>query len=254
MVLQLRDGDVQWRCAVDEHKAQHAFGPQGLALAAIAQNLCRSLAEHWAAGSGEWRPPFEGAALADVSEFTARDAESAMDLSLRTQSSLYELLSAYEIPVQARTVGIVRQVQQVIRRQRHHQHLEKRFGRELDMGAAAGALRVDFLGQHYACYFLSLTSSTRGVELNTERALAKLYELQALRRFVQERRQSLGLFDDERPRQFELLAVGDEAQPPQRQAMARITVLADRGEVRTRALPHAGAAAEHVIEMERLAA
>lgn len=253
-MVQLRSGTVHWQCALDERKAEHAFGQRGAALAAIAHRLCQSLAQCWERGEGKWSPPFEGAALTLDEAFSARDHESALDWALRTQSSLYELMQAYEVSAQARPRGIVQQVRQAIRSAAQHKHLERRFSRDLDMGQAAGTLRVDFLGQHYACYFLNLTHSARGVELNTERALAKLCELQALRRFVQERQQSLGLLDDERPHQFELLAVGDKAQAPQRQAMARITVLADRGEVRTRALPHVDAAAEHVVAMERKAA
>jgi len=254
-VVRLHDGQVHWRAAIDERKAEHAFGAQGVALYAIAQQLCQALAAHWALGTREeWRPPFEDATLAQVDEFTARDVESALDFALRSQSSLYTLLSEYEIPVQARPAGIVRRVQQLVRRQQTHRHLEKRFGRELDIGRNAGVLRVDFLGQNYACYFMQLTESERGVEGNTERALAKLYELQALRRFVQGRPKSFGLLDEERPSAFELIAVGDKNHAAQRQALARITLLADKGEVRTRPMHDVQAAAEHVINMERKAA
>ena len=234
---------------------EHAFGAQGAALHAIAQHLCQSLEAHWASGDqAEWRPPFEGAVLAQVDEFTARDTESALEFALRSQSSLYTLLAEYEIPAQARTHGIVRQVQQQVKRQHSHRHLEKRFSRELDMGRTAGLLRVDFLGQNYACYLMGLTQTMRGVEGNTDRALAKLCELQALRRFAQGRRKAIGLLDEERPTAFELLTVGDKTQAAQRQALARITLLADQGEVRTRTMPDVYAAAEHLISMERRAA
>lgn len=254
-VLQLTDGSVAWRCAIDERKAGQAFGARGQALHAIAQQLCLSLAEHWKAGERKaWRPPFEGAELAQAEDFSARDADSAFDFTLGAQSSLYGLLEGYELDTATRPQGIVRQVQQAVKQQRA-QHLQRRFGRELNMGSAAGTLRVDFLGQHYACYFLALTHSARGVEGNTERALAKLYELQALQRFVQARRPALGLLDEERPASFELLTVGDpHKHAVQRQALARIELLADHSQVRLRPLRDVPAAAEHVVQMERQAA
>jgi hypothetical protein len=255
VVVQVGGGTVFWRSALDRRKAAHAFGADGEALVAITERLCESLADHWTHDKGgEWRPPFDGAMLAQVEEFTARDATSALDHALRMDSSLYVLLSAYEMKSQARPSDIVRRVKSVITRREQSAHLGKRFGRALDMGHEAGTLKVDFLGQNFACYFLALTQSQLGVESNTERALAKLYELAALRRFVQKRRKSLGLFDDERPHRFELVAVGLRDKAPQRQAYARIETLADDKEVLVRSIEDAPTAAAHVIQMERAAA
>lgn len=254
-MVQLADGQVFSRTAIDERKAQHAFGAQGAALYAIAHQLCASLHAHWLAGDrGEWQPPFEGAQLAAVDNFTARDADAALDFVLGVQSSLYALLDAYEISSKGRTQGIVQRVQRIVTRQHQCKHLSKRFGRELQMGTDAGTLKVDFLGQNFACYLHGLTESNLGVDNNTVHALAKMAELQAVRRFVQGRRKTFGLLDEERPHHFELIAVGKPQQGPQRHAMARITMLADKREVRVRALPDADAAAEHLVQMERKAA
>lgn len=100
IVVRLSNGEIQLRCSVDTHKAEHAFGASGAALAAVAFNLCESLAHHWQnTGSPEgWKPPFEGAKMARVTEFTARNADSALELAMGQQSSLHALLAAYEIP------------------------------------------------------------------------------------------------------------------------------------------------------------
>jgi hypothetical protein len=255
VVVQLADGQVFHRTAIDERKAKHAFGEQGAALHAVAEQLCASLCAHWLAGDrSDWQPPFEGAQLAQVEDFTARDAEAGMDFALSTQSSLYGLLAQYDIASQTRTRGITSQVQRIVVKQHAQRHLDKCFGRELKMGADAGKLKVDFLGQNFACYMHALTESDLGVENNTVRALAKMVELQAVRRFVQGRPKSFGLLEEERPRFFELVAVGKPQQGPQRHAMARITMLADKREVRVRSLPDAAAAAEHLVQMERKAA
>lgn len=222
----------------------------------MAERLCESLATHWLQQqpAQTWAPPFEGVTLSEVADFTARDVDAAFDFALRQSSSLHVLLSAYELPQQTRTTGIVERVRQVVRRGTGSKHLAPRFGRELNIGADTQPLKVDFLGQHFACYFLQVTSSERGIPGNAERAYGKLFELQALRRFVSHKRKSLGLLDDERPDKFELVLVGDAKQAVQRRALAQIEALADRGEVRARPLPDVGAAAEHVLHMERQAA
>lgn len=122
------------------------------------------------------------------------------------------------------------------------------------MGKAAETLRVDFLGQNFACYFLQLAQSARGLDASTERAFGRLYELQAWRKFVRKPKKSLGLPDDKRPTQFELVMVGQSRDPVQRRAINIITALADHDDIRARPLPSAQAAAEHVMHMERQAA
>lgn len=255
MVIQTVGGITTYRTAIDAHKAEHAFGHAGLALAAVAATLCKSLADHWLAHVDKpWQPPFEGAQIARLAEFTASDEDAAMDFALQQHSSLNTLLSAYEIATQARTSSIVQRVRSVVRREPRTKHLARRFERPIDLGADAGPLRVDFLGQHFACYFISLTHSDRGVDASTERAFGKLFELQAVRRFVQQRPQSIGLLDDERPDRFELLAVGDRSGLAERRALSRIETIADQREVIVRPLPDVGAAASHVAGMELRAA
>lgn len=253
VVLLLDNGEVSWRNALDMRKAESAFGAAGLALHSVAERLCESLAHHWLQQQPEeaWAPPFEGAAISESATFTARDVDAAFEFALRQSSSLHVLLGAYEIPQQTRTTGIVERVRQAVRRSSHSKYLAPRFGRELNIGADTQPLKVDFLGQHFACYFLQVTASERGIPGNAERAYGKLFELQALRRFVSHKRKSLGLLDDERPGKFELVLVGDGQHPVQRRALAQIEALADKGEVRARPLLDANAAAEHVLQMER---
>lgn len=221
----------------------------------VAHTLCSSLAVHWRSGTtSEWVPPFEGARLARVSEFTAQTPESAMDHALGQHSALYTLLANYEIAQQAKLNSIVARVRQEVKRSQRTQHLVPRFNRSLDVSKTAPPLKVDFLGQHYACYFVQVTESERGIEASTERAYGKLFELQALRRFVKVKPKFIGLLEDERPEAFELLLVGDQSHPVRRRALAQIEALADRGQVIARPINDVVAAAEHVVRQERRAA
>lgn len=256
VVTRLQDGTVAMVCAVDERKAQHAFGPAGLALHHAALALCQSLAEHWRtdpAATG-WTPPFESARLEEVTPFSARTADDGARLMLARSSSLHTLLSAYDIEQTTRNRNIVEQVQSVIRRDNNAKHLGKRFNREIHVGDDAGNLRVDFLGQNFACYFLQITRSPRGIEATAERAFGRLYELQALRKFVRKPRKSLGLLEDERPKHFELVMVGEAGHPVQRKVINMVIGLADRDDISAKPVDSANAAAEHVARMERLAA
>lgn len=221
----------------------------------MAGALCASLAEHWISTSpAEWVPPFEGARLARVSDFTAQSAEAAIEQSLSQHSALYTLLSRYEIPAQQKVSNIVARVRREVRSNKWTEHLAPRFSRELNIGASTTPLRVDFLGQHLACYFIQVTESARGIEGSAERAFGKLFELQALRRFVKARPKSLGLFDHERPDRFELILVGDRTHPVQKHAIARIEALADQKQVIARPIASAIEAAQHIVELERKAA
>lgn len=241
---------------MDPHKAEHAFGAAGVALVAVANRLCESLADHWLRESSpeDWKPPFEGAQLARVTEFTAQNAESAVNLALGQHSTLHALLSAYEVPMHNKPSSIVERVKRVVRQNVRDKHLAPRFSRALNVGDDALPLKVDFLGQHFACYFVQATSSERGIEASAERAYGKLFELQALRGFVGKRRKSLGLLDDEKPEHFELLVVGSRQHPVQRRAIAQIEALADRGQVIARPVEDVSVAAARVVEMERRAA
>lgn len=256
VVSRLSTGEVSYECAVDPRKAEQAFGAAGVGLWHAARALCESVAEHWRThGSTRgWVSPFEGGKLGSPQAFSARTQEGGNLQLLRRVSTLRTLFQEYELQQQARSSSIVQRVRSAIRRDVNAKHLQARFEREIRVGEKAGTLKVDFLGQHFACYFLQITHSDRGVEATAERAYSRLYELQALRRFVAKPAKSMGLLEDERPSRFELVMVGTEADPIQRRAISLVAALADRDEVRARPLPTAEAAAEHVAAMERLAA
>jgi len=256
VVTRLDTGEVSFTCAVDQRKAEHAFGEAGCALYAIALKLCESLAEHWMRNphADTWSPPFGSARLADLSRFSGRNATEAQHLMLSRNSAMHTLMQGYEIQQVNRVTGIVQRVRSEVRKDPNTQHLAKRFSRELSLGDQAQPLKVDFLGQHFACYFLQITESARGLEATSERAFARLYELQALRKFIKKPRKSLGLLDDERPQEFELMMVGDRNNAVQRRAIYQVEALADKGEVVARAVPSVAAAAQHVAQKERLAA
>jgi hypothetical protein len=150
--------------------------------------------------------------------------------------------------------NIVVQVRTAIKRDVNAKHLAQRFNKNLTVAGEGNPLKVDFLGQHYACYFLQLTRSEKGLAANTERAFGKLFELEALRRLVKKPKKSLGLLEDERPQVFELLMVGNRQDPVQRRAIYHIEALADRREVIARIEPSATEAAERVSHQERRAA
>lgn len=256
VVLRLDDGTVTFQCAIDAAKAEHAFGPAGVALEAAARKLCESLAIHWRSDQApeDWKAPFEGANIARLTQFTAKDAPAAAREALSRHSALHTLLGAYDIPAATSRHGLVDRVRQVIRSNTRNKHLAPRFRRPLKIGDDATQLVVDFLGQHFACFFLQATTSERGIAQSTERAFGKMWELQALKRFVAHRPKTIGLLEDERPTRFELLVVGERSHPVQRRAMDYIEAMADRDEVIARQLPNAAQAAEHVVKMERLAA
>lgn len=251
----LSTGEVRFRCALDERKAEHAFGSAGKGLWYAARALCESLAEHWES-SGDcagWTPPFESAKLATAQAFSARDQDTGNLQLLTRVSSMHTLMNEYEIPVVDRSKdGVVMKVRSAIRRDVNSRHLQARFRRELHVGED-GTMKVDFLGQNFACYFLQLTQSHRGIEPMVDRASGRLFQLQALKRFVKSPPRQLGLLEDERPQNFELLMVGSNSDPVQRRVINMVTALADRSEIRTRPLGNIEAAAEHVFAMERRA-
>lgn len=256
VVINLGNGVVMHQCAIDPAKAQHAFGIAGAALHDVAQRLCDSLADHWRTqpNAMEWTPPFSNARISSLQEFSAASAESALALSLSRNSSLHTLLAGYTIEKNKSSTGIVARVKTALRKDVNAKHLQKRFEREIPLGEDGGSFKVDFLGAHFACYFVQLPQSTRTLEMGTERSLGRLAELAALRRFVQKPKKSLGLLDDERPAKFELVLVGSMEHPVQRRAMSMITALADRNEIRARPLRSADQAAHHVAHMEKQAA
>lgn len=256
VVTRLSSGEVSFTCAVDLVKARHAFGDAGLGIHAAAQGLCQAFAEHWSAAEDVlgWTPPFESAELGELAPFSASSAETAQEQMLSRVSSLHTLFKRYEMPANQRLPGIVRRVRTAVKSDRNAQHLLPRFSREIQVGPEAGTLSVDFLGQHFACYFVQLSRSERGVEATTDRAFTRLYELSALRRFVRKPKKSMGLLDDERPTQFELLLVASETDPVQRRAIRKVEALADKDEIRLRTIPGAQEAANHVAAMERLRA
>ena len=256
VVTRLDDGGVSYTCAIDKRKAEHAFGQDGALFYNVAFTLCESLASHWRTlpDANAWAPPFAGARMADLSRCNGRTATDVQHLMLQRVSAMYTLMQAYQMATTVRETGIVEKVRNAIRRDRNSEHLVKRFSRELHLGDEAQSLKVDFLGQHYACYFLQITHSARGLEANTERAFGKLYELAALQRFIKKPRKSLGLLDDERPDKFELVMVGQRTDAVQRRAIYQVEALADKGQVIARTLASASAAAEHLANFERQAA
>lgn len=256
VVVQTVDGRVEYLCTVDKRKMEHAFGIAGVALHDVAEKLCQSLAGHWAQGRKPeaWKPPFNNARLASLDEFSGRTTQEAMEMFLSRTSTMHTLMGHYEIAQQPRSNNIVDKVRSAVKRDVNAKHLVQRFNKHLTVAGEGNLLKVDFLGQRYACYFLQVTRSERGLEANTERAFGKLFELEALRRLVKKPKKSLGLLEDERPEVFELLMVGNRQDPVQRRAIYQIEALADRKEVIARIEQSAADAAERVSHQERRAA
>lgn len=254
--MKTKDGVVDFRCTVDARKMEHAFGSAGIALSDVAMKLCKSLAGYWTQHRHPegWKPPFNNANISSVDEFSGRSTDEAMVLYLNRTSTLHTLLNNYEIAKQNNPRSIVERVRQAVRKDVNAKHLAPRFNKYLTVAGDAQPLKVDFLGQRFACYFLQLTRSDRSLEVNTERAFGKLYELQALSSLVKEPPATLGLLDDERPSVFELLMVGSRTDPVQRRAIYQIEALADKKEVIARVESSANAAAERVAHQERQAA
>ena len=257
VVTRTEDGKVEFKCAIDSIKAAHAFGSAGTALYCVAQTLCESLAEHWQSNQSaeQWIAPFDQARIAQLSRFSALNISEAHQSILNRTSSLQTLLAAYETKQKSyRPRGIAERVRTAIQNDTNSKHLAKRCIREIPLGDQALPLKVDFLGQHFACYFLQISMNPRGMENNLDRAYGKLFELRALRKFIKKPRKSMGLLDDERPQAFELVMVGDRNNPVQRQAIYQVETLADKDEVVAKVTPNVGAAAEHLAQKERLAA
>lgn len=256
VVIRTSTGDVYARCALDQRKIEHAFGVAGKAIFEIAHALCLSLVQHLQAGGSPegWEPPFEGAAIARISEFSARDADAALRQGLELHSAFGTLLAQYEISEQQRNINIVERVRSAVKRDVNAKHLAERFNRTLSLGREAAPMRVDFLGQNFACYFLRVVSNARSSEDNALRALGKIYELETLRRFIAKPKKSLGLLEEERPNQFELVMIGNRSDSIQKRIVFQVEAMADKSEVVTRVLDSATAAAEHVAYKERLAA
>ncbi len=249
------NGETVYRSAVNTATAERLFGAAGAALADVTQFLCESLAAHWNSGAeSEWIPPFRHAHLSNVSPFSAANAEAALSHALSMHSTLHQLFAEAQAEAAPRQRSLVEQVKQHIRRSVRTKHLSQRFGRYLTLGDRAAPLRVDFLGRQAVCYFLQVTQSDRMLDTNLTQAYGKLFELAALRRFVSNQPTTLGLLANERPRHFELILVGDPQNPVRRSALAQIEAIADNQKVLSRTIPTAAAAAERVVQLERLAA
>jgi hypothetical protein len=224
VVLRNDAGDIAFTLAVSQRNMQHAFGPAGSALYDVAHKLCTSLAEYWASGKDprQWVAPFHNARLAELERFSAHDLASAGQMFLARISTLYTLDQAYQHEAVSRGSPIVMQVRAAVKRDANAKHLANRFNKHLTINGEAQPLRVDFLGQHYACYFLQVTQSAKSIENTTDRAYGKLFELGALRRLLNQPQQHIGLLPDERPTQFELLMVGDRNNAVQRKAIYQV--------------------------------
>lgn len=256
VVVRTTTGEVVSGCALDKRKIENAFGMAGKAIFEIASTLCVSLAQHWQSTGdpATWVPPFEGARIARSSEFTARSADAAVRQGLELHSTLGTLLSHYEIAEQSRNVNIVERVKSAVKRDINAKHLTARFNRSLPLGPDAAPMRIDFLGQNFACYFLQVVRNARSSDVNAERALGKLFELQTLKRFIAKPKKSFGLLEEERPKHFELVMIGSRTDVIQRRIVYQVEAMANKNEVDTLVLDSAAAAAEHVAYKERLAA
>lgn len=249
-------GEVSFLSSVDARKATQAFGTSGEALAHMARALCESLAAHWREhpSARTWQPPFHGVKLQDVHAFTARNVAEGQAMMLARASSLHTLFENVKAPAASSGSVLLEQVRSALRRDPNARHLAQRLGRSLTVRGDAQPLRVDFIGQNYACNLLQISTSERMVDLSTERAYGKLFELQALRQFVKAPPTQLGLLDEERPHHFELILVADRQNRVQRRALAQIEALADQKEVRAQVQPNAAAAAQRMAHQERQAA
>lgn len=256
VVIRTVGGEIHSYCAIDKRKSESAFGMAGAAIFEIAHALCQSMAKHLTEKNEPqtWKPPFEGASISRISDFTAFSVETEAKQTLERHSTIGTLLSHYIIPEQTRATNIVERVRGMVKRDANAQHLAKRFNRELNLGRNSGTLKVDFLGQNFACYFLQISRSSRQREVNTERALGKLYELETLRKFITRPKKSLGLLDEERPHQFELVMVGNTSDAVQGQIARQVEAMADKKVVRARVLSSDLEAADHVSTQERYAA
>ena len=256
MVVRTAQGHVEWRSAVDADRAGNVFGAPGRALADIAARLCESLAHAWQhEREADWTPPFEGARIAARSPFSASSLDSEFAHSLRLYSALHKLMSGAKVSSTRDSRGLVRVVQGIVRARLDSAYLAPRFSRHLTIGGSALPLRVDFLGRHYVCFMMRVTESPSQAEIAAERAIGRVQELQMLRKHVQRQGEGLlGLFDGERPEQFELLMVGDRQHPIQGPVLGRVEWAADQREVRVRTVGAPAEVAEHVVAMERRAA
>lgn len=256
VVVKTQDGKVDFQCTVDARKMEHAFGIAGVALSDVALKLCQSLASYWAGNRRPegWKPPFSHAKLSSVDEFSGRTTAEAMGLYLNRTSTLHTLLSHYEVVSTSNPRSIVERVRHAVKADANAKHLAPRFKRYLSVAGDAQPLRVDFLGQRFAAYFLQLTQSAKGIEVNTERAFGKLYELEALSSLVKAPPPSLGLLAEERPTVFELLMVGSRDDAVQRRAIYQIEALADRKEVVARVESSVHDVAQRLVHQERQAA
>ena len=90
---------------------------------------------------------------------------------------MHQLMASYALPAQQRASNIVRRVRQPVKSNPRTEHLVPRFNRPLNVVDNGQPLRIDFLGQNLACYFMHLTESQRGIAGSAERAFGKLYEL-----------------------------------------------------------------------------
>jgi hypothetical protein len=253
IVIRLDDGRVAARVGIQAQEIAHAFGVSGVEIHSIANHLCLSLAEHVQSGGTfeEWVAPFENAHIGKIGRVEAGQLESLLDSQISQNSMLYTLLSSYELPAVKQTDGIVRQVKRAIQKSKSH-HLADRFHRELPVKTDALPLKVEFLGANYACYFIQISQSPRGIEESARRAHGKLFELQSVRTHFE----GPGTADafEEKPRRFELLVVGDKTNSFQKSAWLQIESLADASNLQTRLLTTAAAAANTVSKLEHQAA
>ena len=252
VVLRLDDGRVAGRVAIQAAEAAHAFGIAGVEIHAIAHHLCNSLVQHLNEGGdfSDWVAPFENASIDKLGRVEGANLSNLLESQTQQNSVIFTLLSGYEIPAAKAGDGIVKQVKRVIQNSKAS-HLAARFHRELPVKRDALPLRVEFLGANYACYFLQISQSARGIEESARRAHGKLFELQNVKaHFKGPQRKDIF---DEQPTKFELLVVGDRKSPLQNAAWLQIESLADSNNLRARLLGTPAEAASEVTRLERAA-
>lgn len=248
VVLKLDSGEVSFRSALDGRKLYSAFREVGAALADIAQVLLSSAAEHWRANAelSNWVPPFPGASVPVVTRFSAMDIDSGMAHALNSHSTLHVLLG--NLLVKERSASsLVRRVAGHWRGQSSEKLLARYVERTVDFGDEHGSMKIDFWGQHYGCFFSSLSDTAPNSAMLVERAIGRIVQLQTLKEMSQAPQQTIGLFGELRPQRHELVVVGGGRAP---KSLWQVDRFADKLELQIRNAASPAEAAEMVADRE----
>ena len=252
VVLKQDNGDVCYRSAIDGRKMRGLFHDAGASLADIAEVLLASAAQHWRTHPdlSKWAAPFPGAGAAAVTRFSAMDVESGLAHALNSSSTLHVLLDGVATK-ENRTAALVRRVAVHWRGNQSRMTLGRFIERTVDFGAEHGSMKIDFWGEHYGCFFSSLSDTASTGASMVERAVGRIVQLQILREMAQAPQQTIGLFEELRPQKHELIVVGGNSAP---KSLWQVDRFADRLELSIRTAATAGEAAEMVADEELKAA